>query len=246
LTSPDETSKNADELHDRFAKTAQRIATREERAREALRQKLRAFVELSGDERVLDAGAGTGGLAFAIAPLVREVIAVDLVPALLDEGRKRAGPFPNVTFVEGDVTQLDFEDGSFDVAGTVRTLHHVPRPELVVAELVRVTRFGGRVLIIDQIAPIDPLAGVELDRFERARDPSHMRTLPDTDVRALLEMNSLVLRRSSFEQEERDLEPYLDLAGCEGEPRQQAAALAPVGGSVTIGWYLAAKPVPAA
>ena len=246
MTSPDETSKHAEELHERFEKTARRIATREERAREALRQKLREFVELSGDERVLDAGAGTGGLAFAIAPLVQEVIAVDLVPALLDEGRKRAGPFPNVTFVEGDVTKLDFEDGSFDLAGTVRTLHHVPRPELVVAELVRVTRFGGRVLIIDQIAPIDPLAAVELDRFERARDPSHMRTLPDTDVRALLDANRLVLQSSLFEQEERELEPYLDLAGCEGESRQQAVALAPVGGSVTIGWYLAAKPVPAA
>ena len=244
MTTPDATNENAEALHERYAKTAERVAGREEQAREALREKLRVFVELLGDERLLDAGAGTGGLAFAVAPLVREVIAVDLVPELLDEGRRRAGPFPNVTFVEGDVTRLDFEGGSFDVVGTVRTLHHVPRPELVVAELVRVTRFGGRVLIIDQIAPVDPLAAVELDRFERARDPSYTRTLPDTDVRAFLEANGLVLQRSTFEQERRELESYLDLAACEGASREQAAALAPPSGSVTIGWYLAVKPVP--
>ena len=69
-------------------------------------------------------------------------------------------------------------------------------PELVVAELARVTRFGGRVLVIDQIAPGDPLVAVELDRFERARDPSHTRLLPDVDVRSLLEANGLVVIRT--------------------------------------------------
>lgn len=243
---PDRTPEHADALHERFAKTAARVGEREERARETLRDKLRLFLEPSGDERVLDAGAGTGGLAFAVSPLVREVVAVDTVPELLEEGRRRAGPFPNVSFLLGDVTALELEDGSFDLAGTVRTLHHVARPELLVAELTRVTRFGGRVLIVDQIAPIDPLAAVELDRFERARDPSHTRTLPDTDVRAFLEANGLMLQRSTFEPEQRDLEQYLDLAACEGEPRTRAAELAPGGLAVTIGWYLAVKPVPAA
>jgi SAM-dependent methyltransferase len=243
---PDGTPQHADALHERFVKTAARVAAREERGREALRERLRRFLDLSGDERVLDAGAGTGALAFALAPLVRDVVAVDIVPELLDEGRGRAAEFPNVTFVEGDATQLGFEGGSFDLAATLRTLHHCARPELVVAELNRVTRFGGRVLMIDQIAPVDPLAALELDRFERARDLSHTRTLPDTDVRAFLEANGLVLRRSMFERERHELEPYLDLAGCEGEPRQEAVALAPHSDWVTIGWYLAARPVPAA
>jgi hypothetical protein len=113
-----------------------------------------------------------------------------------------------------------------------------------VAELTRVTRFGGLVLIVEQIAPADPLAGLELDRFERARDPSHTRTLPDTDLRALLEANSLVLQRSDVVQEQRELEPYLDLAGCEGEARKRAEELAPGVLSVTVGWYLAVRPVP--
>src|SRR5439155_16150254 len=161
-----------------------------------------------------------GALAFAISPLVREVVAVDVVPELLEEGRRRAAEFPNVTFVEGDVARLDVDGGSFDVAATLRTLHHVLHPERAVAELARVTRLGGSVLIVDQIAPADPLAAVELDRFERARDPSHARTLPDVDIRSWLEANGLVLRESRFDREPRELEPYLDLAGCAGAARE--------------------------
>jgi SAM-dependent methyltransferase len=200
------------------------------------------FLELQGDERVLDAGAGTGGFAFAVSPLVRDVVAVDLVPEMLDAGRARAADFPNVTFVEGDVTQLPFEDGTFDLAASVRTLHHVLRPELVVSELARVIGFRGHVLVVDQIAPVDPLAALELDRFERMRDPSHTRLLPDVDVRSLLDANGLVLRRSEVVEESRDLDRYLDLAGCIGDARERARAVAPREVTATIGWYLAARP----
>ena len=46
-------------------------------------------------------------------------------------------------------------------------LHHVPWPEVVLAEMTRATRPGGRLLVIDQLAPFDPLTAIELDRFER-------------------------------------------------------------------------------
>jgi len=224
----------------RFAATADRIAALQERRAEELAAQVRDFVPVGVDERALDAGAGTGALAFALAPLVREVVAVELVPELIERGRAVAPP--NVTFVEGDITNLDFPLGSFDLAGTLRTLHHVPRPELVVAELTRVTRPGGTVLVVDQIAPTDPLAALELNRFERARDPSHTRALADVDLRQLFEANNLVLIKARFVRESRELEPYLDLAGCEGESREQAKALAPPGYEAELGWYLLRRP----
>jgi SAM-dependent methyltransferase len=118
-------------------------------------------------------------------------------------------------------------------------LHHVPRPELVLAEMTRATRPDGRLLVIDQLAPIDPLVAIDLDRFERTRDPSHTRLLSDGDLRAVFEMNGLVLIRSRVDTHDRELEPYLDLAGCEGEARGHARSLAP-GDSyrVETGWYL--------
>jgi ubiquinone/menaquinone biosynthesis C-methylase UbiE len=226
----------------RFPNTASKLAALEESRREVLREELRVFVAPAGDERALDAGTGTGALAFALAPLVREVVAVDPVPELLAEGRRRAAEFPNVRFVQGDATKLEFEAGEFDLAATLRTLHHVARPELVIAELTRVTRPGGRVLVVDQIGPADPLAALELTRFERARDPSTSRILADVDLRGLFEANSLVLLASREVREPRDLDAYLDLAGCEGEAREQARALAPPGYTATLGWYLLRKP----
>jgi ubiquinone/menaquinone biosynthesis C-methylase UbiE len=230
----------------RWADTAGRMAEYEESRRAELTERVRRFVQPSGDERALDAGAGTGALAFALAPYVAEVLAVDREPALLDEARRHSAAFPNVTIAEGDIMRLDLTSGTFDLAGCARTLHHVRRPELAIAELARVTRFGGQVLVIDQIAPVDPLLGVALDRFERARDPTHTRLLPDVDVRSFLEANGLVVLRTEFHEEQHDLDRYLDLAACEGEARERAAALAPDEYAVLVGWYLAAKPRPRA
>lgn len=235
MTTPDAT-------RERFAKTAERIAELQDARAAVLAERVREFVLPNGDERALDAGTGAGALALALAPLVREVVGVDVVPELLEQARKRAAAFPNVSFLEADATALPFDLGSFDLACSVRTLHHIRRPELAVAELARVTRRDGHVFVVDQIAPADPLAALELDRFERARDPSHARTLSDTDLRQLFEANGLVLRRSEFARERRELDPYLDLAGCEGDRREQAKALAPRDHTAVVGWYLLRRP----
>lgn len=109
-------------------------------ARQRRRKRLR-LLTLTGEQRALDVGTGAGAFAIALAPLVREVIGVDVVPEFLDEGRKRAPA--NVELVEADATALPYELGSFDLVCTARTLHHVPRPELVLAEMNRVVRSGG-------------------------------------------------------------------------------------------------------
>ena len=229
-----------DAMRARFAATADRIAAFQERRADELAKRVREFLPLRGDERALDAGAGAGALAFALAPLVREVVAVELVPELIERGRPKAPS--NVTFVEGDITKLDFERASFDLTGTLRTLHHVSRPELVIAQLTRVTRPGGTMLVVDQIAPNDPLAALELNQFERARDASHTRALADVDLRQLFESNNLVLVKAEFVSEPREVDPYLDLAGCEGEAREQARALAPSDYTAELGWYLLRRP----
>jgi SAM-dependent methyltransferase len=232
-----------DAVRARFAATAERAAAHAERHVEELREPLRAFLAPTGRERVVDAGCGAGALALALAPLVREVVGVDLVPELLEVARRNAPA--NATFVEGDATQLPFELGEFDLACTRGTVHHIARPELAIAELTRVTRRLGQVLVIDQIAPADPLAALELDRFERARDPSHTRTLPDVDFRHLFEANGLVVLRAEYESQHRPLEDYFDLAGCEGDDREHARALSPGGPEhypAEIAWYLLRRP----
>ncbi len=212
-----------------------RAALQRERAA-ALAERLEQWLRLAGDERALDVGAGAGAFAYAIAPRVREVVAVELDEDLA--ARARADAPPNVDVVVGDGEHLTFERASFDLAGTLRTLHHTPRPELMVAELARVTRPGGTILVVDQLAPVDPLVALELTRFEHARDPSTTRVLADTDLRGLFDSNSLKLLREEVVHESRDLDAYLDLAGCEGDDREHARSLAPNGYEAVVGWYL--------
>jgi hypothetical protein len=117
----------------------------------------------------------------------------------------------------------------------------VRRPELFVAELSRVTRPSGSVLVIDQIAPGDPLVAVELDRFERARDPSHTRLLPDVDIRSLLEANGLVVNGHSSSRRSATSTSTSTSPGSRASRASARAALAPKRQDAVVGWYLASK-----
>lgn len=220
-------------------RVALRQALQAERHDELVARLRRLLAPLRGDEHALDAGCGTGALAYALAPLVGDVVGVDPSAAYLAAAREDAPP--GCTFVEGDAEALPFAYGEFDLSGCLRVLHHVRRPELVVSELARVTRPGGRILLADQLGAVDPLRSLELDRFERARDPSHTRLLPDADIRGFLEANDLVATANEIVRERRELARYLDLADLEGEERERVARMAPPVFEVEVGWYVARK-----
>ena len=217
-----------------------RLALQAERRQDLAARIERLLAPLRGDERALDVGCGTGALAYALAPHVGEVVGIDASEAYVDAARRDAPG--NCTFDLGDAAALAFPYGAFDLVGCLRVLHHVRRPELVVSELARVTRPGGRIILADQLGDVDPLRSLELDRFERARDPSHTRLLPDADIRGFLEANDLVVSANEIVRERRDMSCYLDLVGLEGAERERVARLAPAVSEVEVGWYVARKP----
>jgi SAM-dependent methyltransferase len=218
-----------------------RLALQEQRAEELAARVRRLLGPFTGTELALDSGSGTGSLAAALAPLVGKVVGTDTNLEYL--AAARALGLANAEFVEGDATKLPFEYGRFDVSGCVRLLHHVRRPELAVSELARVTRPGGRILIADQLGSIDPLRSLELDRFERLRDPTHQRLLPDADIRGYLDANDLVLVSSEVAHERVDLEERLALADVPEEQRVRVRGLAPDPVyEIEVGWYVARKP----
>jgi SAM-dependent methyltransferase len=220
-----------------------RLTLQEERAADLSERVRRLLGPFRGTEVALDSGSGTGALAFALAPHVGEVVATDMQADYLEAGRAIAPE--NVRFVEGDATALPFGYATFDIAGCLRLLHHVRRPELAVSELVRVTRPGGRLLIVDQLGSIDPLRSLEMDRFERLRDPSHQRLLPDADIHGFLDANDLVLLSHEVTRERVDLEQRLELADVPEQERVRVRGLAPAAVyEIEIGWYVARKSGP--
>jgi SAM-dependent methyltransferase len=217
-----------------------RVAIQEERAA-ALRSRVQQLLApLTGTERALDSGCGAGALAFALAPFVGSVVGIDLSAELVAAGRELAPP--NCELMVGDAGALPFAYGSFDLVGCMRVLHHAHRPEIVVSELSRVTRPGGRILLVDQLGFVDPVVSAETDRFEQARDPSHARLLPDQDIRSLLDVNDLDVLTNEIAPEQRNLEHYLDLVGLAGDERRRVSGMAPGAVyEVEIGWYVARK-----
>ena len=84
---------------------------------------------LRGDEKVLDFGSGSGALSRFMARRLLEggglVTCLDKSAAWIERAKKRLGRFPNVEFIQGDITQLDIEDAAFDVAAIHFVLHDI-------------------------------------------------------------------------------------------------------------------------
>ena len=102
-------------------------------------------------------------------------------------------------------------------------------------------RPGGRVLVVDQLAPDDATAAATLHEFETARDSSHTGLLTGEELWELFAANGLQLLRERHEEEPRDLARYLDLAGCARDGRARAEAFAAADPRVlvaSVGWYL--------
>jgi demethylmenaquinone methyltransferase/2-methoxy-6-polyprenyl-1,4-benzoquinol methylase len=101
-------------------------------------------------ERVLDIAAGTGTSSAALAKSGAEVIALDFSAGMVEEGRKR---HPDLTFVQGDAMKLPFADGEFDAVTISFGLRNVQQPQVAIAEMRRVLKPGGRVVICEFSRP---------------------------------------------------------------------------------------------
>ncbi|GAA2865828.1 class I SAM-dependent methyltransferase [Microbacterium arabinogalactanolyticum] len=104
-------------------------------------------------ERILDLGAGTASSSASLAGSGAQVVAADFSPGMLAEGRRRHGHLPNLSFVEADATNLPFKDREFDAVTMSYSLRNVQEPKKALAELFRVTKPGGRIVINEFSTP---------------------------------------------------------------------------------------------
>ena len=144
------------------------------------------LVEPDASEQVLDVAAGAGHLGRALAFRTAHVTAVDLTPAVLEKGKAEADAADqhNIVFEVGDAARLPYLDESFDVVVSRLSVHHFPEPAVPLAEMVRVCRRSGRVVLIDMIT--EPEHRGVRDHLEVLRDPSHTRTPTTRELAALL------------------------------------------------------------
>lgn len=137
-----------------------------------------ALLEQSSPGRALDAACGTGRHAQRLAQLGHQVTGVDISPDMLERARELV---PEARFEVGDVRNLPVPSASMDLAVCGLALDHLPTLKAPVAELARVVRPGGRVLISDVHPMVSALSGaahVQLPQGQRGvvRNHAHLHS----------------------------------------------------------------------
>jgi ubiquinone/menaquinone biosynthesis C-methylase UbiE len=182
MAQPDSVKRRSSAHFDRWARRYERdpvsrfIAGAQAQALEAL--------ELTGDDRFLDVGCGTGAAVRQAASRVERAVGVDLSEAMVGRARELAAGIQGVEFVVGDSERLPFAGGEFTALLCTTSFHHYPRPERAVAEMARVLGPGGRVAIADGAA--DRLATRVLDGLLRRFQPSHVGFHPAAELERFL------------------------------------------------------------
>lgn len=151
-----------------------------------------ALEPASGD-RVLDLGCGAGHAGFAVAATGAAVTAVDTSERMLETARLLAEErnLAGYEAVRADVSALPFPAASFDAVVSRYSAHHWPDVALAMRQAARVVRPGGRVVVIDTVAPEDPALDTLVNTLELLRDPTHGRNLRLDEWRAAFEAAGL-------------------------------------------------------
>lgn len=176
---------------------------------------LGALVEMVPEDssaKWIDVACGPGVVSRALASGVGSVLGVDLTPAMVEEAERRAAEegVGNVDFALGDATALDRADDSFDGAITRLSLHHIPAPGRVVAEMARVVRPGGWVLVSDIAGDEDGEAAAWREEIERLRDPSHWACPTPQRLRRMGIAAGLILDEEKLVPIEIDFDEWLE------------------------------------
>src|SRR5688572_6093448 len=140
---------------------------------------LQHLVEVAGVEggRALDVATGAGHAALAVAPYVDTMIATDTSQRMLEvtmQEAERRG-LTNLVTEFADAQDLPYENASFDLVICRTAAHHFSEPTKFLAEAYRVLKPGAKLVLVDTTGSDDDAADDLIDKFERMRDPSHVR-----------------------------------------------------------------------
>jgi ubiquinone/menaquinone biosynthesis C-methylase UbiE len=215
------------ETRNQFSGVAERYRLSADHGDSDDREILLSRLSLGPSHLLLDVATGGGHTAAAFSPKVRKVVASDLTPEMLREARTLAADREcrNVAFVAADAESLPFATEAFDRITCRIAPHHFPDLPSAIGEILRVTRPGGLVGIIDSVVPDDPALDAFINGIERVRDPSHVRNYRVEEWNAILQQGGLFLLHVSRTWKEHPFAEWVTRTGQPPEVRREIESL---------------------
>jgi demethylmenaquinone methyltransferase/2-methoxy-6-polyprenyl-1,4-benzoquinol methylase len=115
------------------------------------------MASIEAGDLVLEVGCGTGFTTQGIAEKVGKdgIVALDLTPEPMKRAKKK---LPGVNFIRGDAENLPFKDDVFDASISAGSIEYWPNPQRGISEMARVTKPGGKVVVLAPRKPDNPIA----------------------------------------------------------------------------------------
>lgn len=172
-----------------------------------------ADLPMSGDATALDVATGTGEFARALAPHVSSVVGLDATDAMLEKGKSfvQQHGIANITFQKGVVEELPFKSGTFDIVASRYAFHHFADPKPVLAEMTRVCKTGGHLIVVDIVVPETSTATV-YNYYEWLCDRSHTRCLELAELQSLYRLFGMEAISARSRDVEESVVSWLDFS----------------------------------
>lgn len=156
---------------------------------------------------MLDIATGGGHVAKKFSSHVKNVIATDLTPEMLQETHNHLINYTNIQYVIADAESLPFLDQSFDIVSCRIAAHHFPNPIKFIEETNRVLKPKGIFIFVDNISSEDNELDLYVNELEKLRDPSHIRSLKVSEWKQIISTYPLSIRK---EQLQKKILPFQD------------------------------------
>lgn len=175
-----------------------------------------------GTENVLEVAAGTCALGRMVSPYVNHIIELDTTMAMLKVGEYEAQKeeLNNLSFVKGIAENLPFIEQTFDVVMSRLAFHHFENIDCVFAEMKRVLKSKGKLVVIDMEARDEKLRA-RADEIEKLRDPSHVKCISRDEFYHLAAKYHMKVTRCEMILIPVSLNAWMDLTQVEASVREE-------------------------
>ena len=219
--------RHVERVREQFTRQAEAYAGMRQTHDEAPLRALVALTAAGPESRALDVACGPGFLTLAFAARCANARGIDATPAFVERASRvaRERGVGNASFAQGDVNALPEPDAAWDVVACRAAFHHFERPARVLAEMARVARPGGALLVADLLGSEQPERAQLHDRIERLCDPTHVRALPRSEFLRLFRAQGLELLAQPGSELGYDVDDWLAHGGPDAATAAEIRAL---------------------